>query len=180
MWQAGVSLSVPVWSLPRREHARTEIHARVSAARASAEAIRCLLEQRVRERHALLAAVVDSIRIYRTGLLVQSEATVSSTLGQYRVGRVPLASVLDAMAGYVLDVNGFLESVVQAQRLAVAEREVSLADPGGGLPGLPAGGGAGMAGAAAGGGAGSSEGAGAAGSLGDASRGGAAASMSKM
>lgn len=161
MWQAGVSLSLPVWSLARREHAIVEGRARVGAVDAGAEAVRCLLEQRVRERHALLTALVESNQIYRSGLLVQSDATVASTLAQFRVGRVPMASVLEAMAGYVGDVNGYLQSISQAQRIAIAERELSLADPGGGLPGLP--GGAGMSGAsgvaglseAAGGGAGS-------------------------
>jgi outer membrane protein TolC len=143
MWQAGVSLTVPVWSLSRRDHALREGRARVSAAEANVEGIRCLLEQRVRERHALLAALLDSLHIFRSGLLVQSEATVASTLAQYRVGRVDITPLLDAMAGYVTDVNGFLESVVQAQRLEIAERELSLDDAGGNLPGLP--GGAGMA-----------------------------------
>ena len=177
MWQAGVSLTVPVWSFSRRDHALAEGRARISATQASAEGIRCLLEQRVRERHTLLGALLESLQIYRSGLLVQSEATVASTLAQYRIGRVEIGAVLDAMAGYMTDVNGFLESIVQAQRLAIAEREVSLDGAGGSLPGLP--GGAGMATAAGP----------AIGSAGEAARGGGSgadasagigASMSKM
>ena len=146
MWQAGVSFSVPVWSIAKRAHAVTEGRARVRAASAGAESIRCFLEQRVRERHTLLSALVESNRIYRSGLLVQSEATVSSTVAQYRVGKVPLASVLEAMGGYVGDMNGFFQSIVQTQRLAIALREVSLGDAGGGL--LDVSGGGAMAGTA--------------------------------
>jgi outer membrane protein, heavy metal efflux system len=175
MWQAGVAVTVPVWSTGKRSHAVAEGRARAGAADASADAIACLIEQRVGERHALLTALVESNRIYRLGLLVQSEATVSSTVAQYRVGKVPMASILDAMAGYVADVNGFLQSISQAQRLAIAEREISLADAGGGLPGLS--GGAGMAGAA--GSAGLQEESGNSGGAAGANA-GAAATMSKM
>ena len=143
MWVAGVSLNVPVWSIAKRSHALAEGRARARAVSAGAESIRCFLEQRVRERHTLLTALVESNRIYRSGLLVQSDATVSSTVTQYRVGKVPLASVLEAMGGYVADVNGFFQSIVQAQRLAIALREISLADADGGLPSLPGGGGMG-------------------------------------
>ena len=55
------------------------------------------------------------MKLYRDGLLVQSQATSESTLAQYRVGRVTFASVLDANAGYVADKEGLL--------LAIAERD---------------------------------------------------------
>jgi outer membrane protein TolC len=130
MWQAGLSLNLPVWSLGRTTHAVAENRARIEAAEATAEGLRCLLEQRVRERHTLLAALVETTHIYRSGLLIQSEATVASTLAQYRVGKVPMTSVLDAMAGYLGDVDGYLGSIAAAQRLAIAEREISLGDAG--------------------------------------------------
>jgi len=63
-------------------------------------------------------------------LLVQSEATVASTLAQYRVGRVTFASVLEALAGYLSDLNGFLDSVATTQKIAIAEQEISLEAPG--------------------------------------------------
>ena len=133
MWQAGVSVSLPVWSLGRTADALAEVRARRAASDAGTEAIDCLLEQRVRERQTLLAEVVEALHIYRSGLLIQSEATVASTLAQYRVGKVPMTSVLDAMAGYLGDMGGYLESIAAAQRLAIAEREVSLADAGSAL-----------------------------------------------
>jgi len=47
--------------------------------------------------------------------------------------------VLEALSGYLGDVNGFLESVAAAQRIAIAEREISLEGPAGtgGAPSTP-------------------------------------------
>jgi outer membrane protein TolC len=130
MWQAGVSLNVPVWSAHKQSHVIAESQARGSAARSGAEAVRQLLRQRVRERMETLRSLVEANRLYRGGLLTQSEATVSSTMLQYQVGRVAFASVLEALAGYLGDVNNYLESVAAAQRIAIAQREISLDAPG--------------------------------------------------
>jgi hypothetical protein len=43
---------------------------------------------------------------------------------------VSFASVLEALAGYLADRNGYFESVAAAQRIAIAEREISLESPG--------------------------------------------------
>jgi cobalt-zinc-cadmium efflux system outer membrane protein len=131
MWQAGVALNVPVWSLDRQAKVVAENQARGQSARSTALALSQLLEQRVRERCLALRVVLESNHLYRTGLLVQSEATVKSTLVQYQVGRVTFASVLEALSGYLADVNGYLESIAAGQRLAIALRELSLEAPAG-------------------------------------------------
>jgi len=61
-------------------------------------------------------------------VLIQSDATVSSAIAQYQVGRVPFASVLEALNGYLTDLVGFYESVAASQRIDIAQRELSL-DP---------------------------------------------------
>jgi outer membrane protein TolC len=131
MWQAGVALNLPVWTAVKQKRAIAENQARGQAARSGVDALAQLLAERVRTRLAALRALVDANHLYRTELLVESEATVSSTLAQYQVGRLGFASVLEALAGYLLDVNGYLESVAAAQRLAIADREISLEPPGG-------------------------------------------------
>ncbi len=138
MWQAGVALNLPLWGAQKQWRAMAENRARGEAARSNADVIRQLLRQRVHERLAVLGSLVESNHLYRSGLLVQSEATVSSTLAQYQVGRVTFASVLEALAGYVADVNGFFDSVAAAQRIAIAEREISLEAPGGSAGGMGA------------------------------------------
>jgi len=131
MWQAGVSFNIPIWSVGKQLRAIAENRARGQAVRSGGEALREILRQRVYERMQVLRSLVDASRLYRGGLLVQSEATASSTMLQYQVGRLAFASVLEALAGYLADQNSFLESIVAAQRIAIAEREISLDVPGG-------------------------------------------------
>jgi outer membrane protein TolC len=131
MWLAGVAFNLPIWGVQKQSRAVAENQARGEVAREGAEAIRQLLRQRIHERLAALGAVVEANHLYRSGLPVQSDATVASTLSQYQVGRVTFASVLEALAGYLADMNGFFDSVAAAQRIAIAEREISLDAPGG-------------------------------------------------
>jgi cobalt-zinc-cadmium efflux system outer membrane protein len=130
MWQAGVAINLPIWSAQKQSRVMAENRARGESARDGAEAIRQLLSQRVHERLAVLGSLIEANRLYRGGLLVQSEATVASTLAQYRVGRVTFASVLEALAGYLSDLNGFLDSVATTQKIVIAEQEISLDAPG--------------------------------------------------
>jgi len=111
--------------LGSRKQARAVAENRIRgrAAKSGAEATRQLLRQRVTERLVLLEALVESNRLYRSGLLVLSEATVSSTIAQYQVGKVTFASVLEALNGYVADINAFYESIATTQRVAIAQRE---------------------------------------------------------
>jgi len=136
MWQAGVAINLPIWSAQKQSRVMAENRARGESARDGAESIRQLLSQRVHERLAVLGSLVEVNRLYRGGLLIQSEATVSSTLAQYRVGRVAFASVLEALAGYLSDLNGFLDSVATTQKIIIAEQEISLDAPGGSAGGM--------------------------------------------
>ncbi|WP_242338221.1 MULTISPECIES: TolC family protein [Anaeromyxobacter] len=155
MWLASVSIGLPVWSHRKQNRAVAESAARAEAGASAAQAIEQVLRLRVAERRTAYAAVADTARLFREGLLVQSRATAESTLAQYRVGKVTFASVLEANAGYVADEDGFLGAVAEAQRIAIGEAEVSL-DPVGapGAGGAMATGGVPGAGAAGGGGAG--------------------------
>ncbi len=139
MWQAGVSFPVPVWSGSKQSRAVAENRLRQDASRQDVASVRQLLRQRVTERNLQLGALLEANRLYRTELLVQSEATVSSAMAQYQVGRTAFASVLDALGGYVADLGGYLESTAAAQRLDIARREVSL-DPAAGMSAGGAGG----------------------------------------
>jgi outer membrane protein TolC len=130
MWQAGISVGLPIWSTRKQWRAVEESEARAASGAAGAAAVEQVLRQRVAERASALGALLDTVKLYRDGLLVQSQATAESTLAQYRVGRVTFASVLEANAGYVADQEGLLLALADAQRLAIAAAEVSL-DSGG-------------------------------------------------
>jgi outer membrane protein, heavy metal efflux system len=160
MWLAGISVGLPVWSSRKQSRAVAESLARADAGERGAETIEQVLRLRVAERESAYAALGDTIRIFREGLLVQSKATAESTLSQYRVGKVTFASVLEANAGYVNDEDAFLSALAEAQRIAIAAAEVSLeptgfsgagASGGGRMPGAGAasGGAGGMGGPAA-------------------------------
>jgi cobalt-zinc-cadmium efflux system outer membrane protein len=130
MWTASVGITLPIFS--GKGHAVAESRARREGETAGAEAIRRLLELRTQVRITRLASLAQVNKLYRGGLLVQSEATVESTEAQYRVGRVTFASVLEVLNAYVADQQGYIDSVAEAERLAIAQREVSLETSGGG------------------------------------------------
>ena len=155
MWALGLSVSLPVWSGSKQNRAVSESVERRAAAGEAEEAVRQLLRLRTQERLALLDSALRENQLYRGGLLVQSESTASSTLAQYQVGRVPFAAVLEALGGLISDHGGFLDTTAQAQRLAIAQAELSLDAPPGAEGAMGGGGGAGGGmGAAAAGGAG--------------------------
>jgi len=174
MWSAGVSVTLPIFSGAKQSRAVAESEARAAASDIGAEAVLQLLGLRVQERQVLLASLVESAGLYRDGLLIQSQATVDSTMSQYRVGRVAFASVLEAVGGVIADEEGFLQAVAAAWRVDIASDEVSL-EAAGGASGAMASGSVPGAGAA-GGGSMSSGGAAAATGGGDA----ASSSTSKM
>jgi hypothetical protein len=126
MWLAGVSVPLPIWSYRKQGPAVHESEAMSDAAALGASALEQTLRLRVAERHASLQALLEIIRPYREGLLVQSQATADSTLVQYRAGNVTFASVLEANAGYINDEESYLTSVADAHRVAIAEAEISL------------------------------------------------------
>jgi outer membrane protein TolC len=173
MWQAGVSFNLPIWSWRKQWRAVEENEARAAAGALGATTVEQVLRLRVAERRSALATILETVKLYREGLLIQSEATAESTLAQYRVGRVTFASVLEANAGFVNDKEGLLLAIADVLRNAIANAEVSLAAGGGALAtgGM---GGASVPGAGAtGGGSGGSKGGAASGAAsGDAGGGG--------
>ncbi len=128
MWKASVSIGLPVWSYRKQGRAVQESTARAAAETQSAQAIEQILRLRVAERRVALTTLANTIQLYEEGLLVQSQATAESTLAQYGVGKVTFASVLDANAGYLSDQEDYLLAIAEAQRIAIADAEVTL-DP---------------------------------------------------
>lgn len=163
MWLASVGITLPIFSGSKQSRAVAETQDRRDAEIQGQEATGQIVRLRAHERHSALAALLDTARLYRGGLLVQSDATVHSTMSQYRVGKVTFASVLEALRGLLADEGDYLDTLAQVHRVAIAQREVSL-DPAavtmsaastGAVPGAGAmgggGAGAGKAGAPAGG-----------------------------
>ena len=129
MWAASVGLSLPIYWWDKGSRAVDEAEQVRTSEQQGVESVRQLLALRTRERHTALATVLETLEVYRHGLLVQSDATVRSTLFQYRVGKVPFASVLEVMRGLVTDEGGYLVALAEAERLVIGLREVSLQSP---------------------------------------------------
>lgn len=149
MWSLFLSVPLPVFSGRKQSRAVAERALAADASAAEADAQAQVVRLRAVERQEALAAVLETLELFRQGLLIQSRAAAESALTQYRVGRVPFTAVLEAVAGNVADEEAFLQAEADAQRLWVARAEVSLeaALPGGGA--LGGGGGMGGGGAAA-------------------------------
>jgi outer membrane protein TolC len=131
MWALQFGVTLPIFGAGKQSKAVVESQERRIAEGHGEDATALLVRLRARERQTVLAAGLRTLEIYRTGLLVQSDAAVRSTLAQYQVGKVTFPSVLEVLRGLVADEGGYLESLAEAQRIAIEDREVSLAPPAG-------------------------------------------------
>jgi outer membrane protein TolC len=127
MWQVTLGAPIPVFAGSRQGPAVAESEARAASRLKNAEAVEQVLRLRVRQRQTALAIALETLRLFRDGLLLQSEATVESTLAQYEVGKVTFASVLEANAGFLADQESHLLASAQAHQLEIEAAEVSLA-----------------------------------------------------
>ena len=157
MWTVQLGITLPVWGATKQSKGVEESQSRREADLRSEESVQLQVRLRAQERRTLLAAALQTLDIYRGGILVQSDATIRSTMSQYQVGKVTFPSVLEVLRGLVVDEGGYLDALAAAQKLAIADREVSLAPPdgigsgsGGSMPGAASVSTAGRAGGAGG------------------------------
>jgi outer membrane protein, heavy metal efflux system len=123
MWQVQFVVGLPLFSGRKQKKAVAEQEWRRQAQGSEAQSTRTLLAQRTRERSAQLEAARATLKIYREGLLIQSEAGFQAALAQYESGRMPFLGAMDALNGWVADVSGMLQSLSQAHALAIALEE---------------------------------------------------------
>jgi outer membrane protein TolC len=146
MWTVQLGITLPVWGATKQARGVEESQARREADLRGEDAVHQLVGLRAQERRTLLSAALQTLDLFRGGILVQSDAAVRSTLAQYRVGKVTFPSVLEVLRGLVVDEGGYLDALAAAQRVDIADREVSLAPPdglsggaaGGSIPGAAA------------------------------------------
>jgi cobalt-zinc-cadmium efflux system outer membrane protein len=158
MWTVQLGITLPVWGATKQSKGVEESQSRREADLRGEESVRQVVKLRAQERRTLLAAALQTLEIYRGGILLQSDATVRSTMSQYQVGKVTFPSVLEVLRGLVVDEGGYLDAQAAAQKLAIADREVSLGPPdgaggggsGGSMPGTASVSTAGRAGGAGG------------------------------
>ena len=143
MWTASVGISVPLWRGQKQHRAVAEQEQRRQAQGSEARSVQNQLAQRMEDRAAELEAVNGSLRLYREGLLAQSEGSFRATLAQYEAGLAPFLAVLEALNGWIADRSGYLQTQAQAQAVLIASAELQLGPTppiGAGLPGASVGG----------------------------------------
>jgi outer membrane protein TolC len=90
-----IAASIPVFARDRQLRMRNEADAMKAAAQADVDAMRADTRGRIGEAYADLRRSRDLARLYRTTVLPQAEATVSSALSSYRVGKLDFMTLLD-------------------------------------------------------------------------------------
>lgn len=120
MWQAGVGISLPVWSNKRQRNQLAEAQARVAGQTAQTEVIGRELELRTRQRIAQLEAANDVAVLYRETIVPLDQLSYESALTSYRGGKVPFITVFDAVNVLYSDRASYLGRLAEAAKWRVA------------------------------------------------------------
>lgn len=91
-----VGFTVPVFASRRQLPMRTEASAMLRMAQAELADARAQVNARITELVANLERARTLITLYRSEVLPQAEANITSALGSYRVGRVDFMTLVDA------------------------------------------------------------------------------------
>ena len=126
MWQLGFSIGLPVFSRQKQQRAVAEQGWRRLAGGSELDSVRHMLRQRTEVRHVQLGLALETLRLYREGLLIQSEGSYSAALAQYEAGRTSFLAALEALNGWIADRSGYLQAQAQALSLAIAQEELAL------------------------------------------------------
>jgi len=90
-----IGASIPIFARDRQHQMRNEAEAMKVMALAELEAMRAETRGKIGEALANLTRARELARLYRTTILPQAEATVSSARSSYRVGTVDFMTLLD-------------------------------------------------------------------------------------
>jgi outer membrane protein, heavy metal efflux system len=126
MWTLSFGVSLPLWSRNKQQRAVAEQELRRKAQGSQIEGLGHLLMERTHERAAKLDASLAMLRLYREGLLVQSEGAFKASLAQYETGKAPFTAVLESLNGWIADQSGLLQTQAQVQAIAIAQEELTL------------------------------------------------------
>jgi outer membrane protein TolC len=125
MWQAGVSVTLPV-RRKRRASAVAEAEALVRGATARAGAVDLQLRLRTQERLAQLEAARKITALYREGIVPQDRMSVEAAIASYQSGRAPFITVLDALTTLYGDRVALVGLLAGQSRIRVSLDEASL------------------------------------------------------
>jgi outer membrane protein TolC len=127
LWQAGVTLSLPV-SRVRVRSAVAEAEARRQAAERRAESVRAELRMRVGGLLAELTAAEARARFYADGIIPQGQIAVEAAIANYQSGGVPFVAALEAIGRLYADRADHARLVARHHRL-LADLEEAAGEP---------------------------------------------------
>lgn len=125
MWQAGISLSLPV-QRKRRAEAAAEAEAELRASARAAEAVRLQLRFRTEERLAQLETTERIAGLYERGIIPQGRLAVDAAVANYQSGRVPFVAVLESLTTLYNDRAAHLGLLANHERIRASLEEASL------------------------------------------------------
>ncbi len=120
-----IGASIPIFARDRQLQMRSEAAAMRAMSRAELSAMRADTRARVAELYADFRRATNLRALYRTTVLPQARASVTSSLAAYRVGSVNLMTLLDNQ----MTVNRYLQDVFTLeaeQGKAIAELEMLI------------------------------------------------------
>lgn len=106
-----IGASLPIFARDRQYQMRNEANAMKAMAEAEVNAMRAETRGKIGEAYADLTRARDLAQLYRTTVLPQAEATVSSALSSYRVGKVDFMTLLDDQ----MTVNKYRQELVELE-----------------------------------------------------------------
>lgn len=127
MWTLSLGATLPLFAGRKQSRLLAASEAEQVARGHELAALEQALALRVAEREALLGALAETLRLYEGGLLQQSEQLVESALAGYAAGTLGFSAFAEASAGRLADEDGYLATLAEAQRLAIAAAAISLA-----------------------------------------------------
>lgn len=125
MWQAGVSVTLPV-NRKRRASAVAEAEALLAATQSRASAVDLQLRLRTQERLAQLDAAQKITALYREGIVPQDRMSVEAAIASYQAGRVPFITVLEALTTLYGDRVTLVRLLAGQSRIRASLDEASL------------------------------------------------------
>ncbi len=128
LWQAGLGFDLPFLGTRDRE-ARLEAEACLKAAQQAAEWAARQVRSQAEQRFHRLQAAAAGAAVYRDRILPAGERSVELALSSYKIGWLPVLSVLDIVSGYYADRTAYLRQIATHESLR-ADLEEWLPDAG--------------------------------------------------
>jgi outer membrane protein TolC len=125
MWQAGVSVSLPV-QRGKRAAGAAEADAQARASARLRESVLLQLRYRTEERLAQLQATERIAALYAQGIIPQGRMAVDAAVANYQSGRVPFVAVLETLTTLYGDRAAHLGLLANLQKIRASLEEASL------------------------------------------------------